>query len=277
MRLVRIFCYINVIQQHPEALNRFCITFDVEEFDLPSEYGIILPPEEQTEVTRKGLQAVHELISSLPVTATFFVTGTYAKYDRQGISDLSQKHEIASHGMFHSSFKGLNDLIDSKKLLEEISGKEVVGFRQPYMRPNCNRDLLAAGYRYNSSLNPTWIPGRYNNLGKPVKPHYCDGMMNIPVSVSPGARIPLFWLSFKNLPAPFFRMLTEQTLKSTGFLNIYFHPWEFAALSGFKVPAYMKNPSGTELIDRLDQFLRWLMKRGAFFTLGEAFKENIEQ
>lgn len=96
MRLVRIFCCINVIQQHPEALNRFCITFDVEQFDLPSEYGIILPPEEQTEVTRKGLQAVHELISSLPVTATFFVTGTYAKYDRQGISDLSQKHEIAS-------------------------------------------------------------------------------------------------------------------------------------------------------------------------------------
>jgi hypothetical protein len=58
--------------------------------------------------------------------------------------------------------------------------------------------IKAAGYSYDSSINPTSIPGRYNNLFNQRK-IYLDirsNLIEIPVSVSLLIRFPLFWLIF---------------------------------------------------------------------------------
>lgn len=250
------------------------LTFDVEEFDLPMEYGNKISLPEQLEVSRQGLLLISNILDKLEIKSTLFTTGTFALHNKTLIRNLSEKHEIASHAMFHSSFDIENDLSASKKILEEITGQQVIGFRRPFLKPVDDIRLLEAGYRYNSSLNPTFIPGRYNNRDKPLKPFFNDHILNIPIAVSPFLRVPLFWLSFKNLPVPYYRFLSSMTLRKNGFLNIYFHPWEFTDLSTVKMPWYMKRHSGIYLLNRLEKYLSWLKAKGDFITMRE-YTESI--
>jgi hypothetical protein len=250
------------------------LTFDVEEFDLPLDFGSTISLPEQIEISRQGLILIHQVLDKLSIRATFFITGTFALHNETLIRDISLKHEIASHAMFHGSFDAKKDLADSKKILEEITGKRVTGFRRPFLKPVNEADLVEAGYKYNSSLNPTHIPGRYNNRDKPLTPFFDDQILNIPVSVSPFLRIPLFWLSFKNFPMPYYRFLSNLTLGKNGFLNLYFHPWEFTDISAINLPCYMKRHSGPFLLKRLETYLQWLKGKGEFITLNE-YAESI--
>ena len=255
-------------------MHEIFLTFDVEEFDLPLNYGSTISLSEQIEISRQGLILISDLLNQLSVRATFFITGTFALHNQTLIRDLSLKHEIASHAMFHGSFDSKKDLPDSKKILEEITGKRIIGFRRPFLKPVDEADLVATGYLYNSSLNPTYIPGRYNNRDKPITPFYGSGILNIPVSVSPILRIPLFWLSFKNFPAPYYRFLSTFTLRRNGLLSLYFHPWEFTDISSINLPGYMKRHSGAGLLKRLEKYLSWLKGQGEFMTMQE-YTESI--
>jgi hypothetical protein len=87
-------------------------------------------------------------------------------------------------------------------------------------------------------------------------------------------RLPLFWLSFKNLPTPLIRGATRWTLAADGYVSLYFHPWEFADLRPFALPGYMKRRHGDELLSRLARYLRWLQGRGEF-TMIRDFERRI--
>jgi hypothetical protein len=145
----------------------------------------------------------------------------------------------------------------------------VVGFRMARMMPVEESDIVAAGYSYNSSLNPTFLPGRYNHLDKPKTPFFHEGMLNIPASVSPTLRFPMFWLSFKNLPFSIYKYLSMNTLRENGFLNVYFHPWEFTDLAAYNMPTYVKRHSKDVLIQRLEEYIIWLKDKGEFMTMKE--------
>ncbi len=106
------------------------LTFDVEEFDLPIDYGIKISSEEQMAVGKKGLDALREILEYEVIKSTLFTTANFAlKYPSQ-IAALSEKHEIASHTFFHSSFKR-EDLKNSRQVLENIVSKKVSGMRMP--------------------------------------------------------------------------------------------------------------------------------------------------
>jgi hypothetical protein len=146
------------------------------------------------------------------------------------------------------------------------------------MKPVDKNEITKAGYFYNSSINPTWLPGRYNNLSKPRKFYKEDGTWQIPASVSPVLRFPLFWLSFHNLPLNVYQWLAERTHKKDGYLNIYFHPWEFTELgdqSRFGFPGYVSRNSGRKMIERMDSFLRYLKQKKYTFNTLSAFVKTI--
>ena len=82
-------------------------------------------------------------------------------------------------------------------------------------------------------------------------------MLRVPASVSPGLRVPLFWLSFKNFPYTLFRWLAIQTLKKDGYLCLYFHPWEFTAIGNYGLPVYTTKHYGQELLSRLWRLFRF--------------------
>jgi hypothetical protein len=243
--------------------------FDLEEFDLPSEYGVTINFEEQLSVSTHGAHVVLDILRSAAIKATFYCTANYAVNRPEVISQIvNEGHEIASHGFYHSEFNP-EHLLQSKLKLEELSGTPVNGFRMPRMMPVNPDELIQAGYSYNSSTNPTWLPGRYNNFGDPRSWYHHGQLLELPASVSPGIRIPLFWLSFHNLPLTLIKWLASSTHKKDGYLNLYFHPWEFTDLNQnnkFGLPRYIYNNSGVSYIDRISTFIRWAQKAGYEFA-----------
>jgi len=239
---------------------------------MPLEYHFPISAAEQMQVGKKGLESIAPILSDPAVTATLFTTANFAMHYPVEIKQLSDKHEIASHTFYHSSFEDAH-LLQSKNKLEEITGKTVTGLRMPRMRKVSMAEVRKAGYLYDSSINPTYLPGRYNNLHLPRILYTEDGVTRIPASVSPLLRIPLFWLSFKNLPYAVFKMLALQTLKKDGYICFYFHPWEFTNIEGFGLPDFTKRLNGQPLIERLNRLLNDLKKEADFISM-EAFRNK---
>ena len=245
---------------------KILLSFDVEEFDLPLEYGINISDDEQMHVGKNGLDAIHGILEDLKIQSTLFTTANFALKFPSKIAGLSKRHEIASHTFFHSSFKK-DDLINSRLTLENITSEKVFGLRMPRMKKIDANLIEEAGYAYDSSINPTWIPGRYNNLSKPRRCYKENGITKFPVSVSATLRIPLFWLAFKNLPYFYYRKMALQSLKKDGYLCIYFHPWEFTDLHKYKIPAMIKRKSGNELLEKLNRLISDLKNEGDFIRI----------
>ena len=254
---------------NPDRRNTILFTVDVEEFDTAVEFGHNISLNEQIAVSTRGLHLLAERFDAVSARTTLFTTANYALHEPDLIRSLSQKHEIASHGYFHTTFEPV-DLLASRLALEKLLGKPVIGFRRARMGFVDPADVQQAGYQYNSSLHPTWLPGRYNHWGEPRRPFRESGVWQVPASVTPTLRLPLFWLSLKNFPFGLYKQLCRQTLRSDGFLNLYVHPWEFTDLSAYdRIPAYVRRYSRNQLLDRVESLLRYLKLQGEFGTMGE--------
>ena len=128
------------------------------------------------------------------------------------------------------------------------------------------KELGRCGYLYDSSKNPAFIPGRYNNTDIPRKPFLTEGILEIPTSVTGLVRMPLFWLALHLLPLKFYYLKARSVLKKTGYFATYFHPWEFAEIGEYKnVPIYIKRNSGKLLVERLRKVIDELKKTDVEF------------
>ena len=252
------------------------LSFDVEEFDMPLEYNFPISIESQMEIGKKGLDNLMPILNDENFKATLFTTANFANHFPDTIKALSTKHEIASHTFFHSSFV-LGHLLDARVRLEEIIQKPVKGLRMPRMRQVPMKAIQEAGYLYDSSMNPTWLPGRYNHYNKPRTLYQDQGVLRVPASVSPNFRIPLFWLSFKNFPYPIYFKLALQTLKKDGYLSLYFHPWEFTDIKAYGLPKYTTKGSDNELLEKLCHLLNALKKQANFITMTEFVENSLKE
>lgn len=244
------------------------LSFDVEEFDMPFEYGGKPLMEEQIATSCTGLKSLSSILDKYEATATFYCTGVYAKAQAESIKDLSRRHEVASHNYYHSSHK-TEDLLTSKQVLENITQKEVKGFRMPRMAPVSDADLLAAGYAYNASYNPTYLPGRYDYRHIPRTVFQQNNLIHVPASVSPKWRLPLFWIAFHNYPLSYFFYLCKKVAEADGYLHLYFHPWEFTDYTdlpnGAKYPFYLHRNNGRRMQERFNQLMAFLQREGFTF------------
>jgi peptidoglycan/xylan/chitin deacetylase (PgdA/CDA1 family) len=239
-------------------------SFDIEEFDMPFEYGKSISFEDQITISITGTTIILDLLAKYQIKATFFSTAVFASNAPLIIDRIKNEgHELASHTYYHSKFEE-KDLLNSKLKLEELFGAEIYGFRMPRMMPVSDQAIENAGYIYNSSINPTFLPGRYNNLNVSRTYFKLGNVLQLPASVSP-FRIPLFWLSFHNFPIWFYKYLVKRAYQKDGYLNIYFHPWEFTELSNkekFGFPDYVSKNSGQQMINRMDGFMKWINEKG---------------
>ena len=254
------------------------LSFDIEEFDMPFEYHKTIGFDEQLRISTEGTFTLLGLLEKHNIKATFYCTANYAMHKPEVIAKIARDgHEVASHGYFHSDFK-VEHLKQSKDALEKLSGKTVTGYRMARMMPVDEREIAKAGYVYNSSINPTYLPGRYNNFNKPRTWFYQDEVLQLPSSVSPLLRFPLFWLSFHNVPMFLLKWLCGITLKKDGYLNLYFHPWEFTNLNQpekFGFPSYVSRNSGFAFADRIDNLITWGKAKGHSFGTTDSFVQNI--
>jgi polysaccharide deacetylase family protein (PEP-CTERM system associated) len=179
-----------------------------------------------------------ELNVNLNMKSTCFVLGSFAKKYPSLIKRLSDAgHEIASHGNNHNLVYAMtlkeweNSIIDSKNILEEITGKTVKGYRSAsWSLPFEKRyyEILAKhGYSYSSSYFPmkTYMYGNSINKKCPFNISTQNGTIKeIPIikSIVPFSGgfylrvIPCFIEKY------FFRKLINKGNKPI----VYLHPYE---------------------------------------------------
>ena len=253
------------------------LSFDVEEFDLPREHGVEISVDEGVKVSGVGLKRVLDVLKAEGVRATFFTTGNFAERAPDLVRRIvAEGHELACHGVDHFA-PAATDLARSKEIIEKVGGVKVAGYRQPRMQKIDYKEMARCGYKYDSSVNPAFIPGRYNHLDTPRRPFCRDGVLEIPTSVATFARVPLFWLALHNFPERVYLRLVRMSLKKTGYFATYFHPWEFADICGRKeVPFYIKKNSGCKLVGRLRRLVRKLKRDGYEFGTYAEFAKRAE-
>nr|WP_297164580.1 polysaccharide deacetylase family protein [uncultured Dysgonomonas sp.] len=244
------------------------LSFDIEEFEMPKEYGDPIPFTDQIQISKEGTTKILDLLKKHNIIATFYTTANFAQNAQDIVTRIvSEGHELASHGLYHDHFKP-EHLKQSKEILEQIGNTSVKGYRMARMMPVPEEEVYNAGYIYNSSINPTYLPGRYNKLNEPRTYFMREGVWQIPASVTPLIRFPLFWISFHNLPLSLYCALAGRTLKKDGYLNVYFHPWEFMPIgpkSKYNFPFYVTKNTDQKMIDRLGKFIEWALKKGHKF------------
>lgn len=243
--------------------------FDLEEFDLPLENDGKISFDDQINTSEAGVNNVLDILAKNNLVATFFCTVTFSKNRPLVIQRIVREgHEVASHGYSHNAFSP-DDYLESKKELDKISGGNLVGFRMARMQTVDYAKMKDAGYLYDSSLNPTFIPRRYNHLRNPFYWHLMrNGLVEIPSAVTPRCRIPLFWLSFHNFPLKFYFFCLNQVLKTPGYAVLYFHPWEFTDLNEYperNIPYIIRRNSGAKMMHRFQKMVEHYLAKGVVF------------
>ena len=251
-------------------MKRVCLSFDFEECDLPREGGVDFPIEEGMKVSVEGAHAVLDVLARHGVKATFFCTLNFAERAPDVMRRIvADGHEVAAHGVDH--FHQVPDdpwlcKAGIERLHPEVT---VVGYRQPRMFPVDDAALKAHGFAYNSSLNPAFVPGRYMHLTTPRTRFVKDGLLQVPASVTPWIRFPLFWLALHLLPERLYLALVRRTLRHDGTFVTYFHPWEFSSLSErareLKISPLIRRNLGKPMVGRLDRLVAALKADGAEF------------
>lgn len=241
------------------------LTYDVEEFDWRLGGGRPLPVAEQIEITAKGLRKLLPIHERHRAPATFFVTGAFAAAKRELVAELAKSgHEVGVHGLEHRDDYAtlepaiaIDRLKRARKLVEAASGQEAVGIRTPRLRSCLAFVVRDAGFSYDASPHPTWIPGRYFGLHFSRSPWREEGITKVPISVLPGLRMPVSWMWFQFAGPRLGLVGARLALLGAPYLHLYFHPWEAVSLRPLGAPPPFSRRTGEVFIEALDRLLTW--------------------
>jgi len=183
-----------------------------------------------------------DLFAEHDTKATFFTLGWVAQRYPELVKRICDEgHELASHGTSHlrattqtrDEFR--EDIESAKKLLEDLSGQQVKGYRAPsYSIGKANlwahEEIEDAGYLYSSSVYPV----HHDLYGFPEAPRHIfrcrENLFEIPITTLPVGKhnVPVGGGGYFRLyPYKFsqwaFRSINEKEKRPAIF---YFHPWE---------------------------------------------------
>ena len=222
-------------------------SIDVEDWFNLSGTGHEPPPSEWDRLEsriERNFRGLLELLAEGGGAATCFVVGYFAKRFPHLVREaVSAGHEIASHGYFHRLVYDLSpaefqqDAAACRKLLEDISGRPVRGFRAPAFSVTARTawffDKLAeAGYQYDSSVFPA--PHQTGGLvnGR-LEPHNvrsrAGSIAEFPISVVPVLGAPICFFGGGHLrlfPYPLIRAMGRHVLGDDRPIVFYVHPRE---------------------------------------------------
>ncbi|HSM20575.1 MAG TPA: XrtA system polysaccharide deacetylase, partial [Rubrivivax sp.] len=221
------------------------LTIDVEDYFQVSAFAPHIRRDEWDARecrVEANVDRILALLAEHDTRATFFTLGWVAeRYPQLVRRIVAGGHELASHGYGHQRASDLNreelwqDVSRATKLLEDLSGRAVPGYRAPSFSSGTGNlwafDVLArAGHRYSSSIYPI----RHDHYGMPDAPRFAyrldNGMLEVPVTT--------LRVLGRNLPSSgggYFRLLPYALSRwMIGRVNrqdreaavFYFHPWE---------------------------------------------------
>ncbi|MYM88729.1 DUF3473 domain-containing protein [Rugamonas sp. FT82W] len=226
---------------------RNALTIDVEDYFQVSAFADHIRRADWATLpcrVERNVDLILALLDQQRIQATFFTLGWIAERYPALVRRIADGgHELASHGYAHlraseqTPRQFSDDIHRSKHLLEQLSGKAVLGYRAPSFSIGARNlqaldSLLAAGYRYSSSIYPI----RHDHYGMPDgarfawRPRGDAGVLELPIST--------LHLAGRNWPAGgggYFRLLpyavSRWALRRINSVDgqagiFYFHPWE---------------------------------------------------
>ena len=222
-------------------------TIDVEEYFQVSAFDSSVPRCQWHRLPSRLGQSIDvllELLERHEMAATFFVLGWIAEHHPEIVRRIAEAgHEIASHGWSHRRVSTLTpeefraEIRSSKAILEDLTGKPVVGFRAPNFSivPGTEWafDLLVdEGYRYDSSLFPIRRPG-YGYPNSASRPHLIrrpmGDLLELPLATVAWRKLKLPAAGgayFRVLPYALIQEAFRQSTSEGASGTFYIHPWE---------------------------------------------------
>ena len=223
------------------------LSFDIEEhfqvaaFDCPArrrQWDVL-----HSRVER-STETILSLLEEVNVQATMFILGWVAERHGEMVKRIAAAgHEIACHGYSHelisvqSPSKFREDIRSAKKILEDLTGKAVLGYRAPTFSITKETKwalpiLVEEGYLYDSSI----VPAVHDSYGIPdasPRIHSLETSSGVLWEVPPSTckvgwmRMPIGGGGyFRLLPYRLFKWLLKQVESEGTPLVMYFHPWE---------------------------------------------------
>ena len=222
------------------------ISFDVEDWFQVENLKAAIPRESwemQPIRVVKSTQKILEILHSSETRATFFFLGWIAERCPELVREVAAAgHEIACHGYDHELIYDIspdhfrNDIRRSKALLEDISGREVIGYRAPSFSITersvwAVEELKEAGFVYDSSIFPTSLHDRYGFSGVATTPfQWPCGLSEIPLAVLEIGKVRLPAAGggyFRLFPYAYFKYALRALNSAGRAFTFYMHPWEF--------------------------------------------------
>jgi len=223
------------------------LSFDIEEhfqvaaFDCPARRRHWEVLQSRVE---KSTDIILALLDSANVKATMFILGWVAERHSGMVKRIANAgHEIACHGYSHELISVQNpatfreDVRRAKKILEDITGQSVLGYRAPTFSITKETTwalpiLVEEGFLYDSSI----VPAMHDSYGIPDSSpslHSLDTSSGMLWEVPPSTcqlgwtRIPVGGGGyFRLFPYSIFRWFLTKVEREGHPLVMYFHPWE---------------------------------------------------
>lgn len=222
------------------------LTVDVEDYFQVSAFESHIERDDWRSMApriERNMERILSLFEKENARATFFTLGWVAKRFPGVVRAIVEAgHELASHGLEHKRVtqqtpdEFRTDIDQAKKLLEDVSGQPVLGYRAAsYSIGERNlwaHELLAeTGHRYSSSIYPV----KHDLYGMPHAPRFAfrlhrQGIVELPITT--------LRIAGRNFPCGgggFFRLYPYAVSRwAFDRINVrecqpavfYFHPWE---------------------------------------------------
>ena len=283
----------------PPATVSNALTVDVEDYFHVEALSKVIDRADWEHLPCRVEPNVHkllELFDQHKATATFFVLGWVAERYPNLVRKIAMAgHEVASHGWAHvrvdkqtpEEFR--DDCCRTKRMLEDVSGQEVIGYRAATFSINANttwahRLLKETGHRYSSSVYPIrrGLYGTPDAQRFPFLPSGDDGVVELPITTLSlfGKKIPCGGGGyFRLFPYGFSRWAIQRiNAVERKPCIFYMHPWEvdpdqprqsgIGYKSGFR--HYLN-------LDRMEGRLARLLEQFVWKRMDEVFRPDISR
>ena len=225
----------------------FTLSIDWEDFGqlLGRDRSGIFTPSLPKTIDRQT-DIILEMLGNAGKKATFFILGVLADHRGDLVKKIAaQGHEIALHGYYHRNMRVLsrdqafNDISDSYKLVTDIIGEPLYGFRAPYFSiDETNLYVLEIlsdlGFIYDSSIFPVKLR-RYGIAAFPREDALYalpngKQIVELPLTVAKifGKFIPVAGGGYiRAFPGIFLKKIFKKLDDEKQNAMLYMHPYEF--------------------------------------------------